>query len=73
MAIVDVEIPSGYECVEYKDPGVIERHEIRGDNAVFYINEVRRITNCFYFYNKCSPCTFVAPPVIMCSLKMLRS
>ena len=41
MAIVDVEIPSGYVYVQYSDfRGVIERQETRGSNAIFYISSV---------------------------------
>lgn len=41
MAIVDVEIPSGYQYVEHTDiSNAIERTDVRGDNAVFYINGV---------------------------------
>lgn len=41
MAIVDVEIPSGFQHVEHTDlDNAIERTDIRGDNAVFYINGV---------------------------------
>ena len=43
MAIVDVEIPSGYVFDKLYDPSkVVQRHEVRGSNAVFYINEVRK-------------------------------
>ena len=39
MAIVDVEISSGYVFAELKDPeSVIERHEIRGSSVIVYIN-----------------------------------
>ena len=42
MAIVDVEIPSGYVFTDYHDfNGVVERRDVRGSNIVFYINEVR--------------------------------
>ena len=42
MAIVDVEIPSGYVFTDYYDyNGVVERRDVRGSNVVFYINEVR--------------------------------
>ena len=41
MAIVDVEIPSGYVYIQYSDfRGVIERQETRGSNAIFYISSV---------------------------------
>ena len=41
MAIVDVEIPSGYVFITYSDPSrVIERQETRGSNAIFYISAV---------------------------------
>ena len=43
MAIVDVEIPSGYVFTGHDDvSGVIERREARGSNVVFYINDVRK-------------------------------
>ena len=42
MAIVDVEIPSGYVFVQYSDSRrVVERQETRGSNAIFYISSVR--------------------------------
>jgi CD109 antigen len=41
MAIVDVEIPSGYVFITYSDPSrVIERQETRGSNAIFYISAI---------------------------------
>ena len=45
MAIVDVEIPSGYVYLGYRvsdsKNDTIEREEVRGDNAIFYLSEVR--------------------------------
>ena len=41
MAIVDVEIPSGFVYTGFSDSRrVIERQEIRGSNAIFYISGV---------------------------------
>lgn len=41
MAIVDVEIPSGYRYVEHTDlDDAVERTDVRGDNVVFYLNGV---------------------------------
>jgi alpha-2-macroglobulin len=40
MAIVDVEIPSGYEYVGHTSNTAIERVDVRGSNAVFYINGI---------------------------------
>ena len=44
MAIVDVEIPSGYMYIQFSDSRrVIERQETRESNAIFYISSVRRL------------------------------
>ena len=40
MAIVDVEIPSGYRYIQHRENKAIERVDVRGSNAVFYINGV---------------------------------
>ena len=40
MAIVDVEIPSGYMYNEFQGDADVERVERRGSNVIFYFNEV---------------------------------
>ena len=43
MAIVDVEIPSGYRYTIHLPNPAIERVDVRGSNAVFYISGVRQL------------------------------
>ena len=54
MAIVDVEIPSGYQYVQHRANIAIERVDVRGSNAVFYINGVKLIGNISMSLNVCS-------------------
>ena len=50
MAIVDVEVPSGFVFTGYRflDNGAVaaelERVDARGSNVVFYFNDVRGLT-----------------------------
>ena len=46
MAIVDVELPSGYTYSDHRvtlGDDTIERTDVRGSNAIFYFNEVRKL------------------------------
>ena len=51
MAIVDVEIPSGYIYNEFQGDADVERVERKGSNVVFYFNEVcmyAQVLPCLY-------------------------